>query len=131
VNQGTKLAINGRVERIVEVPPAGAPGPTTALFEGELTDFTIDLLNVVALEFEAFRFSSKSGSKPQISVALKADPLKFEGELEFVNELKKFIPPGLFGDGASLDVSPTRVKAGFGIGLPPIAVGVFSLQGVT
>ncbi len=132
VKAGTKLAINGRVERIVEVPPAGAPGPTTALFEGELTDFTIDLLNVVALEFDAFRFSSKSGGKPAISVALKdPDPLKFQGELEFVNELKKFIPPGLFGDGASLDVSPSRVKAGFGIGLPPIAVGVFSLQGVT
>jgi hypothetical protein len=132
VKDGAKLAINGRVERIVEVPPAGAPGPTTALFEGELTNFTIDLLNVVALQFDAFRFSSKSGSKPAIGVALKdPDPLKFQGELEFVNELKKFIPPGLFGDGASLDVSPTRVKAGFGIGLPPIAVGVFSLQGVT
>ena len=132
VNDSTKLAINGRVERIVEVPPAGAPGPTTTLFEGEFTDFAVDLLNVVALEFDAFRFSSKSGSKPVISVALKdPDPLKFQGELEFVNELKKFIPPGLFGDGASLDVSPTRVKAGFGIGLPPIAVGVFSLQGVT
>jgi hypothetical protein len=132
VNGGTKLAINGRVERIVEVPPAGAPGPTTALFEGELINFTIDLLNVVALQFDAFRFSSKSGSKPAISVALRdPDPLEFQGELEFVNELKKFIPPGLFGDGASLDVSPSRVKAGFGIGLPPIAVGVFSLQGVT
>jgi hypothetical protein len=128
----THLAINGRVERIVEVPPAGAPGPTTTLFEGELTDFTIDLLNVVGLQFKAFRFSSKSGSKPVVSVALRdPDPLVFEGELQFVNELKKFIPPGLFGDGASLDVSPTRVKAGFGIGLPPIAIGVFSLQGVT
>jgi hypothetical protein len=131
VDNGTKLAINGRVERIVEVPPAGAPGPTTALFEGELTNFTIDLLNIVALRFDAFRFSSKSGSKPAISVALKdPDPLEFEGDLKFVNELKKFIPPGLFGDGASLDVSPTRVKAGFGIGLPPIAIGVFSLQNV-
>jgi hypothetical protein len=59
------------------------------------------------------------------------DPLTFLEELEFVNELKDFIPPGLFGDGASLDISPTRVKAGFGIGLPPVAVGVFSLQGVS
>ena len=120
VSNSSKFAIDGRVERIVEVPAGGSPGATTSRFSGELTDFTIDLLNVVALLFKSFRFESVSGNKPTVNVALQDDPLRFEGDLEFVNELKDFIPPGLFGDGASLDVSPSSVKAGFGIGLPPV-----------
>ena len=127
----TRLSIHGRVERLVEVPPAGSPGPATSRFEGELTDFTIELLNVVALHFRSFHFVSETGKKPDVTVALsEPDPLAFKGDLEFVNDLKDFIPPGLFGEGASLDVTPARVKAGFGIGLPPIAIGVFSLKGI-
>lgn len=127
-----RLAIGGRVERIVEVPAAGPPGPATSAFDGELSDFTIELLNVVAVFFRAFRFASHSGRKPEVSVALRdPDPIAFRGDLSFVNELRKFIPPGLFGDGASLDVDARRVKAGFGIGLPAVAIGVFSLSGVS
>jgi hypothetical protein len=128
----TKMSIKGRVERLIEVPPSPNPGPSGSMFEGELTDFTVDLLNVVALLFTSFTFRSEAGRKPIVNIALQGDePVRFEGDLEFVNTLKEFIPPGLFGDGASLDVSPTRVKAGFGIGLPPIAVGVFSLSGIS
>ena len=127
----TAFNIDGRVERIVEVPGGGSPGPAVSRFSGEMTNFTVDLLNVVALMFDAFRFESASGSKPSVNVDLQDDPLKFEGDLEFVNELQNFVPPGLFGDGASLVVSPASVKAGFGIGLPPVSIGVFSLSGVT
>jgi hypothetical protein len=128
----TKMSIKGRVERHIEVPPSPNPGPSGSTFEGELTDFTVDLLNVVALLFTSFTFRSEAGRKPIVNIALQDDePVRFEGDLEFVNTLKEFIPPGLFGDGASLDVSPTRVKAGFGIGLPPIAIGVFSLSGIS
>jgi hypothetical protein len=131
VTNDSRFTIDGRVERIVEVPGGGSPGPATSRFSGELTRFTVDLLNVVALMFKSFRFESASGSKPDVKVDLEDDPLKFEGDLEFVNELKNFIPPGLFGDGASLAVSPSSVKAGFGISLPPVSIGVFSLSGVT
>jgi hypothetical protein len=55
--------------------------------------------------FESFRFVSQSGSKPDVKIALADEPLQFKGDLEFVNELKEFIPPDLFGDGASLDVN--------------------------
>jgi hypothetical protein len=130
VNAGTAFTIDGRVERIVEIPPSGTPGPTSSLFQGELVNFSVDLLRVVAVHFTTFRFTSESGRKPDINVVLEDPPVTFEGELEFVNELQHHIPPGLFGDGASLDVSPTRVRAGFGIGLPPLAVGVFALEGV-
>lgn len=116
----------GRVERLLQ---PGATPPKSE-FSGELTAFTVELLNVVALHFTSFSFASVSGRKPSVNVALANDPLTFAGDLDFVNELKNFIPPGLFGDNASLDVTPSSVTAGFGIGLPPIAIGVFSLEGI-
>ena len=130
VGPDTAFTIDGRVERIVEVPPSGTAGSTSSLFSGELVSFTVDLLQVVAVHFQRFRFTSQSGQKPDVNVVLEATPVTFEGELEFVNELQKHIPPGLFGDGATLDISATRVRAGFAIGLPPLAVGVFALEGV-
>jgi hypothetical protein len=73
----------------------------------------------------------RSGAKPDVGVHLSpGDPVEFKGDLHFVEELRRAIPPGIFGDGPSLDVSPTGIRAGFGIGLPEISVGVFSLTGV-
>jgi hypothetical protein len=57
--------------------------------------------------------------------------MRFIDDLQFVDELRKKIPAGLFGDGPSLDINATRVKAGFSLGLPPVAVGVFALKDVT
>jgi len=45
--------------------------------------------------------------------------------------LRNAIPPDLFGDGPSLDISPTGIRAGFAFALPPIAVGVFALKDVS
>jgi hypothetical protein len=126
---GASFEVNGRVERVVQLAPTG-PEESRSEFTGVLSDFHLDLLNVVVLRFTSFRFVSVSGAKPVVQVALEDDPLGFQGDLEFVNELKNVIPPGLFGDGASLDVTPTSVRAGFGIGLPPISIGIFSLEGV-
>lgn len=130
VGADTRFSLRGRVERTVALPPAVAPGGTVSEFEGVLENFDIVLLEVVTVGFERFRFTSRSGAKPEVNIAMKNPSLSFAGDLSFVNELQKFIPAGMFGDGASLDISSTRVKAGFGIALPPISIGVFSLDGV-
>jgi len=65
------------------------------------------------------------------SISIPTPRSGFIDDLEFVDELRKSIPAGLFGDGPSLDINATRVKAGFSLGLPPIAVGVFALKDVT
>ena len=84
------------------------------------------------MNFDEFRFKARSGQKPDVSVQLDpGEPMQFAGDLEFVEELRKAIPPGLFGDGPSLDVSPTGIRAGFAIALPPVAVGVFALKDVS
>ena len=130
VGPDTAFTIDGRVERIVEVPPGATPGTASSIFTGRLVNFDIDVLGVVAVHFVEFRFTSESGRKPAVNISLDAIPVTFEGELDFVNELQKYVPPGLFGDGASLDISPTRIRAGFGIALPPLSIGIFALENV-
>jgi hypothetical protein len=127
-----KLEVHGKVQKIVELPPSGTPDPGQAEMNGSLTDFTIELLHVVEVLFAKFAFSSVTGKKLAVTVDLDPDtPVRFIEDLQFVDELRKAIPPGLFGDGASLDINATRVKAGFSLGLPPVGVGVFSLKDVT
>jgi hypothetical protein len=120
----TSLVVEGEIVR----PAAGGE---RSRFEGNLTAFQIELLNVVAINFERFGFRNVSGQKPDVTVDLDpATPLVFGGDLSFVEELRKIIPPGLFGDGPSLDLTSEKVRAGFSIGLPPVAIGVFALKDV-
>jgi hypothetical protein len=127
-----KLEVHGKLQKIVELPPSGTPDLGHAEMNGSLTDFRIELLHVVEVLFAKFAFSSVTGQKLNVTVDLDADtPVRFIEDLQFVDELRKAIPPGLFGDGPSLDINATRVKAGFSLGLPPVGVGVFSLKDVT
>jgi len=127
-----KLEVKGRVEKIVEVPPPPQPDPGTATMEGSLTNFRLELLQVVEVLFDRFTFTARTGQKLDVGVALDPDtPVRFIGDLNFVEEIRKAIPPDLFGDGPSLDISLARIKAGFTIALPPVSVGVFSLRDMT
>ncbi|WP_208648329.1 hypothetical protein [Paraburkholderia hospita] len=122
------LIITGRIEQIVGTSPT----PPATRMHGELTNFSIEFAEVVHIGFAAFDFTSENGRKPSIDVRLKPDdPIAFLGALAFIDELRKHIPPGLFGDGPSLDINATRIRAGFGIALPPLSVAVFALRNVS
>lgn len=130
----TTLRIDGTIETPVTLDPGGAlvPEAPTSHFTGTLTNFRVGVLESIFLNFDEFGFESRSGAKTDVRVKLDpALPLQFDGHLKFVEELRKIIPPDLFGDGPSLDLSPTGVRAGFSFGLPPVAVGVFALKDVT
>jgi hypothetical protein len=101
-------------------------------FKGTLENFDIILLNSVTIHFTEFAFTSRNGEKPDIKVALNpTNPLQFSGDLKFIEELRKAIPPELFGKGASLEVMASGIRAGFSIGLPPLEIGVFALKDVS
>jgi hypothetical protein len=120
------------IEGVVELPVDGNAGKS--IFNGQLTDFSLEFLKVIRLNFDSFTFRSETGQKTDINVQLKSgdEALEFLGDLDFVNELKKIIPPDLFGDGPSLEITPDpAIRAGFAIGLPPVAVGVFALKDVS
>jgi len=124
----TKLDVHGLIEKPVD-QPAAAP---TSHFWGKLTDFSVTVLKSVEIKVAEFGFNSQSGRKPDVTVKLDpANPLTFTGQLKFVEELRKVIPPDLFGKGPSLDISPTGIRAGFSFALPPVAVGVFALKDVS
>ncbi len=89
-----------------------------------------DLSNVpVSLKFEHLQFSSEPQKKPDISVVL--GELKFGGVLSFIETLRNLIPLDGFSDPPNLHVDTTGIKAGFSLGLPNIAVGIFSLENIS
>ncbi|ARP85291.1 hypothetical protein [Bordetella genomosp. 9] len=123
-DDNARLAIEARVETAL----TGAP--PKASMRGELTAFRIALFDgAVAVRFAAFRFASVAGQKMDVAVSLDPDhPIIFDGDLDFVRQLADLIPPGVFGDGPSLDLRPDRIALAFDIGLPPLSVGVFALK---
>lgn len=126
---GAALTIHGEIRK--QLSQSGVAQPPSFSFDGRLTDFSVEILSSVTVNFTEFHFTANDGEKPNVSVSLRSDdPIDFAGDLAFINDLKNAIPPGLFGDPPSLDISPSGITAGFAIGLPPLAVGVFALQGV-
>lgn len=124
------LTIKGTITKHLD--PANVAQPPTVDIHGSLLDFEVSILNSLTVNFATFGFAAVSGHKPSVDVQLKPEPLSFSGDLNFVNDLRDAIPPGVFGDGPSLDLvaSPAGIRAGFAIALPPLAVGVFALKDV-
>lgn len=124
-----KLEVKGEITKAL----SDGAGETTSSFTGTLGNFDIEVLKAVVVHFDEFSFTKRTNHKPDVTVALKDDPVEFTGDLEFVDELRRAIPPGLFGDGPSIDLTdnPVGVRAGFAVALPPLEVGVFALKDVS
>ncbi len=108
-------------------------GSPSYIVDGTLQNFTVQLLPrikpLIHLPFRELHFHAETGTKTDVSASL--DTVKFVGPLEFVNELARWIPPSGFHDPPSVDVTPTRVDVSYSLGLPNIAMGLFSLQNVS
>ncbi|MCU1265341.1 MAG: hypothetical protein JWM21_1659 [Acidobacteria bacterium] len=130
-DDGSTFTVHAEIRKSVN--PGGITDPPSSTFTGTLTNFTVTIVNDIAIHFSRFSFTTKNSQKPDVTVALQPDPLTFTGDLQFVEELRNAIPPGLFGQGPSLDLlqNPLGIKAGFSFSLPPIAVGVFALKDVS
>jgi hypothetical protein len=121
---GISLVLHATLER----PLDGSP--TRSSVTTSLRDFTFSFLGVLSVHFNALTFRSENGGKPDVSAELASEGLVFEPPLSFLNALRRFIPAGGFSDPPVVDVSPTGVKVGYSLALPPVAVGVFALQNV-
>lgn len=97
-----------------------------------LTDFKLNLFGCIILNFDKLAFTVNPGQKPDVSVQLNAiDAVRFGGPLEFINELREFIPSNGFSDPPALSITPSGISASYSLGLPAIGVGIFSLSNVT
>ncbi|MEA2827509.1 MAG: hypothetical protein QOG43_1948 [Actinomycetota bacterium] len=122
----TRLKVDGEIRKPLDA------SPPTADFRGTLNDFEVSVLQSVFIKFVEFSFHTRTGKKTDVTVKLDpALPVRFGGDLQFVEEIRNAIPPDLFGDGPSLDISPSGIRAGFSFALPPLAVGVFALKDVS
>lgn len=125
VTRGSELDI-----RAVLRKPVGTPASGTFTMDGMLTNFTLKFAGVIEIGFRSFGFHAASGAKPAVTVEIEPNGIHFAGDLQFVEQLQEVIPPGVFGEGPSLDLTPTDVRVGYSVGLPPLSVAVFSLQQV-
>lgn len=130
-NPSNTLEITGTIRKPIAVPPAPPP-PGSFNFDGTLSDFQLEILGAIVLNFEKFTFSAGSNKKLDVNVFLKDPAFEFEGDLAFVEQLINIIPPGAFGDGPSIDLTlaPPAVHVGYAVTLPPASVGVFSLENI-
>lgn len=105
--------------------------PSTEVL-AQLTDCTLQLLPGVPLlhiPFKRLYFRSATGAKSEIDVDL--GPLKWLGVLGFVDNLRELIPGDGFSDPPAVDVDSAGITAGFSVGLPNVAVGVFNLSNLS
>jgi hypothetical protein len=148
----TKLHFEPAVQNVTIGPVSLIFGPTTPHFtldativtpltggtpqtsvKGVLSDFALDLAGVIKLTFNSLTFDAPAQKKLDLVADLPddPDPLQFEGDLSFLNELRKCIPNNGFVDPPSLDVSPDGVTVGYTLGIPSIGVGVFSIENIS
>jgi hypothetical protein len=116
----------------VEVRPADHDHqqPTVDV-SAQLAAFQLALLprtRLMSLSFSRIGFRVATGRKPEIDVVF--DRLTFEGPLGFIEKLRQVIPFDGFADPPHVDISPAGATAGFSLGLPSVAVGVFSLENI-
>jgi hypothetical protein len=98
----------------------------------KLENFKVNLFGFIILWFDELSFAARKGQKPDVAVALHAtDAVMFGGPLEFVNELKRYIPSNGFTDPPAISVTPSGIAAGYSLTLPAIEVGVFSLKNLS
>lgn len=108
-----------------------AGGEPTFEILGELTNFDLNLFGTgaahfITVKFKKLSFSAKTGKKANVDVDI--EDVTFHGALSLINELQDYLKSS--GSGPSIDIKPTGITAGISIGLPTIAVGVFSLQNI-
>jgi hypothetical protein len=120
----TILSMDGRVSA-----PIGNPQKATFHANAKITNFKVNLFGFIIIRFDALSFKASRGKKPDVAVDMHPgdEAIMFGGALEFVNELRRFIPSNGFSDPPSLSVTPSGIAAGYSLNLPSIGVGIFSL----
>ncbi|MGE3706056.1 MAG: hypothetical protein AB7I13_12325, partial [Vicinamibacterales bacterium] len=115
----------------VEARASGSAGVGADVL-AELREFSLNLFPgapLMRLAFDRLAFRAATGRKPEVDVVFRG--IEFVGVLSFIETLKEMIPFDAFSDPPYVDVSSDGVTAGFDLGLPAVAVGVFSLENIS
>jgi hypothetical protein len=113
--------------------PFDSSKPAALNGNARFENFGIDIVPILAINFNYLEFRTGSSSKTDVKADIDADnPIEFKGVLAFVNNLQSIIPPtGFSGDGPYIELKPTGVKAGFNISIPNVEVGVCMISNIS
>ena len=110
--------------------------PPTYSIKGELTDFAVVLLpspnDLISIGFDSVSFTAEKDKKVDTSVQL--NDIQFLGILEFVNELRNYLPLDGFSDPPILDIVTAPdpgLNVGYTLGIPTIGIGILTIQNIT
>lgn len=93
---------------------------------GELTNFILNMLGVVTLDFNKLCFTANPGQLPSITFDFKE--AKLDGKLKFVQTLQSKIP-NIGRGGPQIEVSRQEIRATYHVSVPTLALGpVLTLQ---
>lgn len=101
------------------------PEPSSSVVSGELDNFTLSLLDMLAVDFDSLTFEARAGAKPSLGVAIGG--IHFKGALQFVSGLQSLMSAAGLG-GLDIDVTSAGVRATYTMAIPNIAFGVFALS---
>ena len=131
------VRMNGDPEKSMNVAtklvrPFDTSSQTDMSVSARLDEFSIEIAELLAVNFDFIRFDAGTGKKTKVNVGLDQDEaIVFMGPLAFVNNLQNIIPGDGFGEGPYINLQPTGVKAGFEIGIPSVEVGMLSIANIT
>ena len=119
---GSKLSIKARIHT-----PFDNPGATTFTVDVSITNFELQLFGTAApfigVTFEKVTFKFGTGSKTVVEPKIKS--VSFLGPLTFINDLEQLLTS--LG-GPSIAITDGGINASYGLPIPDVTVGVFSLQ---
>jgi len=122
------LTITTKIEK-----PFDASKPAAMNGIARFDKFGIDIVPLLAVNFNYLEFKTGSSVKTAVKVDINADnPIEFKGVLSFVNNLQSIIPStGFSDDGPYIELKPTGVKAGFDISIPNVEVGICMISNIS
>ena len=103
-------------------PPLGSTFTTN----GSLTNFDLDLLGFIIIKFNNFKFHGEKGKK--LTVDPDVGEVAFQGPLEFVKELKDYLP--ISGSGFDINVTPQGAALASTLSIPSLGLGVMTIQNI-
>lgn len=113
--------------------PFDASKPAALNGSARFEKFGIDLVPLLAVNFNYLEFKTGSSEKTDVKVDIDPEnPIQFKGVLSFVNNLQSIIPnTGFSDDGPYIKLEPTKVTAGFDISIPNVEVGICMISNIS
>lgn len=120
-NEGQLVIRSAVVSRI----DASAP---SSEIRCELSNIRIDVVNLVKICFDAISVEAKDHQPPRVTPRIR--DVEFTGAMQFIRALASVLPSGGLPKESPVDISLDGLRLDYGMSIPSIGFGVFSLANI-